>query len=147
MMNKILITAIFIFGFHGLQAQQKTVAANSRYNFLQSEYDFGKIAQGRPVTFDFKWVNTGKDAVQIRDVQAACGCTTPEWVKDPVKPGDTATIKVGYNSAAEGAFDKIVTVYLNNNEQKVLRIKGLVYPSPATSAPLNASVILLKQNN
>ncbi len=131
----------------GLQAQQKVAASAIRYDFLHSEYDFGKIAQGRPVTYDFKWVNTGKDAIQIRDVQASCGCTTPEWQKDPVKPGDTATIKIGYNSAAEGAFDKVVTVFFNNNEQKVLRIKGLVYPSPATSAPLNASVILLKQNN
>ncbi len=147
MMNKILITAILIFGLQGLQAQQKSGELKTRYDFLHSEYDFGKIAQGRPVTFDFKWVNTGKEAIEIRDVQAACGCTTPEWQKDPVKPGDTAAIKIGYNSAAEGAFDKIVTVFFNNNEQKVLRIKGMVYPSPATSAPLNASVILLKQNN
>lgn len=146
-MSKILITAILILGLQSLQAQQHPVAKNNRYDFLHSEYDFGKIAQGRPVTYDFKWVNTGKEEIQIRDIQAACGCTTPEWQKDPVKPGDTASIKIGYNSAAEGAFDKIVTVFFNNNEQKVLRIKGLVYPSPATSAPLNASVILLKQNN
>ncbi|MGZ5246511.1 MAG: DUF1573 domain-containing protein [Flavitalea sp.] len=145
-MNKILITAILILGLQSLQAQQAAVPKNIRYDFLHSEYDFGKIAQGRPVTFDFKWVNTGKEPLQIRDVQAACGCTTPEWQSEPVKPGDTSTIKVGYNSAAEGAFDKIVTIYFNN-EQKILRIKGTVYPSPATSAPLNASVVLLKQNN
>lgn len=132
------------------QAQTGTpakAAENETLLLKQTTYDFGKIQQGRPVTHVFEIQNGGKEALRIENVQASCGCTTPEWSYDPVKPGGTTTLKVGYNSAAEGYFSKTVTIFYNGNQTKVLTISGTVYKAPATSAPANASITLLKQIN
>lgn len=113
----------------------------------QVSYDFGKIQQGRPVTHLFEVTNAGTEPLRIENVQASCGCTTPEWSYDPVKPGGSTTIKVGYNAAAEGPFQKSVTVHYNNNQTKTILISGTVYKAVATSAPANSSIALLKQIN
>jgi len=113
----------------------------------QVNHDFGKILQGRPVTYAFEITNGGTDALRIENVQASCGCTTPEWSYEPVKPGASTSIKVGYNSAAVGPFQKTVTIIYNGGQTKTLNISGNVYPAAATSAPVNASIALLKQTN
>jgi hypothetical protein len=111
----------------------------------EASYEFGKIPQGRPVTHVFEVTNTSKEVLRLDNVQASCGCTTPEWSREPIQPGATASIKVGYNAAAEGQFSKTVTVVYNNNQTKTIVISGTVYRAPATSAPVNASLTLLKQ--
>lgn len=110
----------------------------------ENSFDFGKIPQGRPVTHTFSIVNTGSKPLLLENVQASCGCTTPEWSKEPIKPGATATIKVGYNAAAEGVFNKTISIHYNVSQTKTLVISGNVYKAPATSAPVNASLALLK---
>jgi len=114
---------------------------------VNSQFDFGKIPQGRPATYVFEITNTGKEAMKIDNVQASCGCTTPVWSKDPVEPGATTKVTVGYNAYAEGYFEKTITVQYNGNQSKVLTIKGTVYKAPPGSAPENSSVKLLKQIN
>jgi len=111
----------------------------------ETSFDFGKIAQGRPVTHVFKVTNNSKEVIHLENVQASCGCTTPEWSREPIQPGATTDIKVGYNAALEGTFSKTVTIIYNNNQTKTLVITGNVYKGPATSAPVNASLSLLKQ--
>lgn len=113
----------------------------------ESNFDFGKIAQGRPVTHNFEIVNIGKDSLKLENVQASCGCTTPEWSSQPIAPGASTTIKVGYNAAAEGAFSKTVNIIYNGNQTKTIIITGNVYKAPATSAPVNTSLSLLKGSN
>ena len=113
----------------------------------ESNFDFGKIAQGRPVTHVFEVVNTSKESMRLENVQASCGCTTPEWSKDAIAPGAASPIKVGYNAAVEGAFSKTVTIVYNGNQTKTIVITGTVYKTPATSAPANPSISLLKQTN
>jgi hypothetical protein len=71
--------------------------------------------------------------------------TTPEWSKDEVEPGATTKIKVGFNAAADGYFEKPITVQYNGNVQKTVKIKGIVWKAPAGSAPSNASIQFLKQ--
>ena len=110
----------------------------------ETSYDFGKIPQGRPVTHDFEVVNTTKKPLIIETVEASCGCTTPEWSQEPIAPGSSTKIKVGFNAAAEGQFSKNITIFYNGNETKMLGIKGTVYPSPTTSAPLNTSLSIIK---
>src|ERR1044072_3086312 len=112
----------------------------------EKAYDFGKIQQGRPVTHNFEIVNTGKEPLMLENVQASCGCTTPEWSKDAIQPGASSVIKVGYNAAAEGQFNKTITITYNNHQFKTLVITGTVFKAPATSAPVNASLSLLKNN-
>jgi hypothetical protein len=113
----------------------------------ENSHNFGKISQGRPAIYIFEIVNTGSTPLKLDNVHASCGCTTPEWSRDPIPAGGTAQIKVGYNAYAEGAFTKTVTIVYNTNETKTLTITGEVYKVPATSAPENSSVQLLKQIN
>ena len=110
-------------------------------------YSFGKIPQGRPVLHVFEVTNTGNEPLYLENVQASCGCTTPEWSKEPIAPGATAPIKVGYNAYADGHFNKTVTIFYNKGQTKALIISGEVYKLPATAAPENASVQFLKQTN
>ncbi len=113
----------------------------------ETEHDFDKIPQGKPVYYSFDIVNNGKTALKLDDVHAACGCTTPEWSRDPIEPGATAKIKVGYNAAAEGPFNKTITITYNTSQTKVLTIKGTVWKAPEGSAPLNASIDYLKKQS
>ena len=113
----------------------------------ETEHDFGKIPQGKPVFYFFEIANTGGTPLKLDNVQASCGCTTPEWNREAIPAGSTDKIKVGYNAAAEGTFDKYITITYNGNQSKQLHIKGTVWKAPAGSAPANASVQILKQQN
>jgi Protein of unknown function (DUF1573) len=110
------------------------------------EFDFGKIPQGKPVTHVFTVTNTSKTAYKLDNVQASCGCTTPEWDREKViEPGASTDIKVGFNAGAVAPFSKPVTITYNGSQTKVLTIKGEVYTTPATSAPANTEVNEIKK--
>ncbi|HTN19470.1 MAG TPA: DUF1573 domain-containing protein [Pelobium sp.] len=82
--------------------------------FEKDSYEFGKIKQGEKVTYDFKFVNTGKSPLIIKDAHATCGCTVPEVSKDPIPAGATGNVKVTFDSAGkEGLQDKVVTIVAN----------------------------------
>src|SRR5689334_2992763 len=149
-MKKILFLACF--AAFGLVSQAQTTANTTTakpvevLQLKETSYNFGKIQQGRPVTHNFEIVNIGKEPLMLDNVQASCGCTTPEWSKEAIQPGASTTIKVGYNAAAEGDFTKTITINYNHLQAKVLTISGSVYKAPTTSAPANASLSLLKNN-
>jgi uncharacterized protein DUF1573 len=113
----------------------------------ETEHDFGKIPQGKPVFYYFDIVNTGTTPLKLDNVQASCGCTTPEWNREAIPAGASDKIKVGYNAAAEGNFEKFITITYNGSQTKQIRIKGTVWKAPVGSAPANASVQILKQQN
>jgi len=113
----------------------------------ETVFNFGQIPQGKPVYHYFEVMNNGKDPMVISNVQTSCGCTTPEWSREPIAPGGTTKIKVGYNAAAEGSFEKYITLTYNQNLSKQLNIKGTVWKAPEGPAPGNASIQLLKQKN
>lgn len=113
----------------------------------ENSHNFGEIPQGRPAVHVFEIVNTGSEPLKLDNVQASCGCTTPVWSRDPIEPGATAQIKVGYNAYSQGPFTKTVTIIYHTNRTKTLTISGKVYSTPPTSAPENSSVQLLKQIN
>ena len=149
-MKKILFLACF--AAFGLASQAQTTANTPTakpvevLQLKETSYNFGKIQQGRPVTHNFEIVNTGKEPLMLDNVQASCGCTTPEWSKEAIQPGATTTIKVGYNAAAEGDFNKTITIHYNSVQVKTMNISGSVYKAPTTSAPANASLSILKNN-
>lgn len=94
-------------------------------------HDFGEIEEGTLAEYEFTFTNTGDAPLVITDVQRACGCTTPTWTKEPVKPGETGKIKAVYNSNGRpGTFNKDITVITNDpkNGKKKLYIKGNVKP-------------------
>jgi len=123
----------------------KTEQPSAIISIKEEEFDFGKIPQGKPVHHAFEVTNTGIIPLKISNVVASCGCTTPEWEKDEViAPGASTQINVGYNAAAEGVFNKNITITYNDNQTKQIKIKGEVWKSPATSAPENKGLSDLK---
>jgi len=91
-------------------------ASAPKMKFENESHDFGKITQGDVVHYDFKFTNTGKSPLIITNATATCGCTTPEYPRDPIKPGSTGVIKVTFNSAGKkGLQDKQITVTANTN--------------------------------
>ena len=75
----------------------------------------------------FVFKNTGKEPLILKNVRSSCGCTVPEWPKEPIKRGSKGTIKVSYNTRITGSFSKSITVYSNaEGEPVVLKIKGKV---------------------
>jgi hypothetical protein len=135
-----------VFAQPALQVTKPTeIKVEDALSLKQTEHDFGKIPQGKPVTYVFEVKNAGKDSLRITNVQASCGCTTPEWEQNKaIAPNGTTKITVGYNAAAEGPFNKVVTITYNANQTKQLFIKGEVWKTPAESAPANKTIEGLK---
>lgn len=78
------------------------------------EHDFGKIPDTAPVETSFVITNTGDKPLLISDAQGSCGCTVPEYPKEPVAPGESRDIKVSFNpSGKSGAQNKTVTITAN----------------------------------
>jgi hypothetical protein len=106
------------------------VAANAPIiKFEKESFDFGKIKQGDKVSYDFKFINTGKSPLIIKDAVASCGCTIPEWhPKTPVLPGNGGVISVTFNSAGKsGLQDKQITITANTNPaQSMVHLIGEV---------------------
>ncbi|GGG41300.1 DUF1573 domain-containing protein [Hymenobacter glacieicola] len=102
--------------------------AQGMLKFEQELHDFGSVPEGTMATHEFKFRNVGNQPVIIANVQASCGCTTPDWTKTPVLPGKTGIVKAVYSSAGRpGIFNKTVTVTSNAaSPSTVLTIKGNV---------------------
>lgn len=95
-------------------ASTANAADAPKMKFDSEAFDFGKIKTGDKVTHEFKFVNTGKSPLVITNATATCGCTTPEWPKAPIKPGESGVIKVTFDSAAKsGLQDKQITITAN----------------------------------
>ncbi len=104
--------------------------------FKEETRNFGKIEQGKPVTQEFTFTNTGTQPIVISNVSASCGCTTPSYTKDPVLPKQTGTVKATYNAAAMGTFNKSITVFSNAESPSLtLFLKGEVVEKGAASKP------------
>ncbi|WP_461453027.1 DUF1573 domain-containing protein [Mucilaginibacter sp.] len=97
-------------------------------NFDKDSFDFGKIKTGDKVSYSFKFTNTGKLPLIITNAVASCGCTTPNWPKTPINPGQSDSIKVVFNSLGKhGLQDKMVTITANTNPaQNVVHLVGEV---------------------
>jgi hypothetical protein len=141
---KKVIAALLLISCTGMLKAQQTPQPES-LKLSETSFDFGKIPQGKPVTHNFIVQNIGKDSLKIDNVQASCGCTTPEWSRTAVAPGQQTTIKVGYNSASEGQFEKSITIYYNSGQVKQLLIKGVVWKTPEQPVPNNEALSIFKQ--
>lgn len=107
--------------------------------FGEEEFSFGTIKQGESVTHEFSFTNEGKEDLIITNAQGSCGCTVPQYPKEPIKKGATGVIKVTFNSAGKmGMQDKTVTITSNaKNTPRILHLKGTV-EAPAAQ-PANAT--------
>ncbi len=85
-----------------------------KFEFQDTVHDFGKIVDGEKVSFAFRFKNVGNGELIIRSANGSCGCTVPEWPKDPIKPGGTGIINVTFDSEGrEGSQHKSVTLISN----------------------------------
>ncbi|MGB3946443.1 MAG: DUF1573 domain-containing protein [Bacteroidia bacterium] len=106
-----------------------------KFKFETEVLDYGTIEHNADGNREFKFTNTGKEPLIISNAVGSCGCTTPNWPKEPIKPGATGVIKVKYATDRIGAFEKTITLTSNaDTPTKVIKIKGVVKPDPATGA-------------
>lgn len=109
--------------------------------FNKKEHDFGVINEGDKVETTFTFTNTGEADLIISNASASCGCTVPEYTKEPIKPGKTGKMKVSFDSGGKpGMQQKSVNITANTASGKdVLTIKANVTPKPKaeTSAVTN----------
>lgn len=89
-------------------------------DFEETVHDFGKIIQGEKVSYTFKFKNTGKSDLLISKVSTSCGCTAPNYSKEPVKPGESGKIEVTFDSHNKKGFqNKTITVLANTDPNYV----------------------------
>lgn len=85
--------------------------------FAESEFDFGNIKAGDKVEHTFAFTNEGTADLIISDAKASCGCTVPDWTKEPVAPGKSGEVHVVFNSTGKsGQQSKTVTLTLNTEK-------------------------------
>jgi hypothetical protein len=100
---------------------------DSEVKFEETTHQFNQIPQGTPVTTKFKFTNKSDKPLILKNVQASCGCTTPNYPHEPIMSGETGEITVTYNAASMGKFKKSITVTTNIEEAPiVLFIEGEV---------------------
>ncbi len=108
--------------------------------FTEMVYDFGEVVEGEHVKYAFKFKNTGSEPLIISDAKGSCGCTVPDWPREPVAPGASSEIRVEFDSKGKGSDDgqkqtKKVTVTANTNPpQTYLTITGVVKKDPKAKA-------------
>ena len=129
-MKKLILLCGVVFLFAAITAFHADEPAE--FKFDKETHDFGKIPQGKPVSVDFKFTNTGTEPLIISNVESVCGCTVPKFTKTPVLKGQTGSITVTYNAAAIAPFSKGLTIRSNaKTPVKVIYIKGEVIASSA----------------
>jgi hypothetical protein len=114
---------------------KKTDKKASKMEFEETNHNFGEIKYGGEASFDFIFSNKGKSPLIIDNVRSTCGCTVPEWTREPVNESNTGSVRVIYDTHRVGAFSKTLIVYSNAANSPVrLFIKGRVLPSEENPA-------------
>ncbi|MDR1005448.1 MAG: DUF1573 domain-containing protein [Bacteroidales bacterium] len=135
-MKRLVLTSLLaiavVFGANAQSKQPaaqpvKTNGAQAEIKFDKVEHDYGTIKKGGDGTCTFTYKNVGKTPLILDNARSSCGCTVPSWSKEPLMPGQSASITVKYNTNNVGPINKQVTVTSNAVNSKVtLHIKGKV---------------------
>ncbi|MDD4068308.1 MAG: DUF1573 domain-containing protein [Bacteroidales bacterium] len=135
-MKKLVLLTLLVFGVSfGVLAQnnkpstpnKNQVGSQAEITFEKIEHDYGDVPKNGNGETTFSYKNTGKIPLILSNVRSSCGCTVPAWSREPLMPGQSASIRVKYNTANPGPINKTVTVESNARENRVvLRIKGKV---------------------
>ncbi len=126
-MKRILLSAA-VFALSATAFAQSKVADVAK--FASETIDFGKIKQGVPQKGTFTVTNIGKTPLIIEQANPTCGCTISDYTKEPIAPGKTGVINATYNAAAQGHFEKHLTVkFAGVDEVKSITFTGEVVPA------------------
>jgi hypothetical protein len=126
-MNRLFLSLIFLTVGFSLQAQQ----ARPEVSFDEEIHDFGEVKEdGGTVTHTFSYTNTGGQPLIVHNVRASCGCTSPDWTRQPIQPGKKGFVKATFDPRNRpGNFNKSIIVTTNGAQPTtVLRITGKVLP-------------------
>jgi outer membrane biosynthesis protein TonB len=106
------------------------------FKFEESAYDFGSITEGDVVEHIFKFTNTGEAPLVIQSASASCGCTVPNYPREPIAPGETGEIEVKFDSSNKpGIQNKTVSITANTDPTITrLTIKSNVVPKSEQAA-------------
>lgn len=106
--------------------------------FATTDHDFGTINEGDVVEYTYSFKNSGAAPLIIQGAQGSCGCTVPDWTKDPIPVGGTGFVKAQFNSSGKTNIqNKTVTVTANTwPKQTVLRFKAMVTPKTDAQGPV-----------
>ncbi|MBX0288962.1 DUF1573 domain-containing protein [Hymenobacter sp. HSC-4F20] len=152
-MKKALLLALSL-SVMGVAAQAQTAAvkpanaqtkvAGPQIQFDEMKYDFGSIKTGDVVEHTFKFKNVGTQPLVISNIGVSCGCTTPDWTREPVMPGKTGIITAKFNSAGKmGMQNKVLTIESNSaGGNAMVSLVGDVKEANAamTAAPASTDV-------
>jgi hypothetical protein len=127
-MKKVFSLILFSLVFTAIAIAQGPVMT-----FDNNSVDYGVIDQGAEPYREFVFKNTGNEPLLIKNAKGSCGCTVPEYSKEPIMPGETGVLKVRYDTKRVGPINKTITVTTNEtgNETKILYVKGEVKKGPA----------------
>lgn len=135
MKSQIAICILFILTLQNVAvlAQQSNDADTTSFaqiSFETTVHNFGDVNQGEKVEQIFKFKNSGNTPLVLQNVLTTCGCTVPEWPKDPIAPGAEGELKVIFDSTAKiGRQNKVITIRSNSKEGDFrLRISAMVLP-------------------
>lgn len=105
------------------------------FKFVKESFDFGEITDGEKVSYDFKFTNIGKSPLIITSATATCGCTVPEYPKEPVAPGEEGILRVVFDSSGKlGMQNKVITITANTvPETTQINILGNVVKAATSS--------------
>lgn len=120
MKKLILVTILSVFGLFAFAAG----SGEAEIKFEKTSHNFGTFPESSPkVTCTFKFTNTGDKLLVIHQAMASCGCTVPQFPKEPIKPGESGEITVTYNGAGKfpGHFKKSITIR-TNAKQEIIRL-------------------------
>ncbi len=110
------------------QEEQKSGAT---IDFESKVMDYGTIDFNSDGNREFVFTNNGTEPLIIKTARGNCGCTVPDWPKEPIMPGSSSAIKVKYATNRVGRFTKQVTLSTNvGSKPVILTIKGEVLPAP-----------------
>lgn len=138
----LFVTGIISLGFGQFSCDNRRQAETSKAVVLEKMpkltfaergiYDFGALTEGDTVEHTFAFTNTGQFPLIINNITASCGCTTPEWPREPVAPGAKSSIRVRFNSRGKmGQQNKTITVFANTDPSMTdLQFKAMVNPKP-----------------
>ena len=138
-----LMTIVLAFASSFTFAQEM---AGAEITFEKEIHDYGKIEKDADGTCFFTFTNTGSTPLLIETAIGSCGCTVPEWPREPIAPGKSAEIEVKYKTNRVGLINKTVTITSNatNAPQSVIRIKGEVLASEGNTAEKPTSAPIQK---
>jgi hypothetical protein len=111
-------------------AEEKPEGPLPVMEFVDDNHDFGTIKEGDVVEYTFKFKNTGDAPLIIQNASASCGCTVPDWTKNPIEAGSTGFVKAKFDSKGKsGIQNKTITVTANTwPKQSVVKFKANITP-------------------